>query len=227
MEAVRRVECMEKRRETNAATLEFRWRRMVLRMLVVVLRIQTQVVLEAFDELAAKGKPKAKSGKAGTSKEKRHGMCESQGGNAAPLRGLGTQLPRSPGLHHSEPPNCTHPLGWLKARGNQALKWWCCIACGSRWQRVADTLAWNLPRGVPVGTPPNCPRCRLPMLPRQNRTDRGCFWGCRAFPDCRGTLPLKVDQRKQDVPEPPLSEFMIGSVNSGESDADLEIVPCP
>ena len=115
MEAVRRVECMEKRRETNAATLEFRWRRMVLRMLVV-LRIQTQVVLEAFDELAARGKPKAKSRKAGTSKEKRHGMCESQGGNAAPLRGFGRPLPplRTAELHS--------PTGLVKGSGQPGLE---------------------------------------------------------------------------------------------------------
>ena len=115
MEAVRRLERLEKRRETNAA-LEFGWRRMVLRMMAAVLHHQTRDVVKAFntdtDTLATRCKPKAQSEKAGASKEKRHGMRESQGGNAAPLRGFGEPLPRSLGLHSSEPPNCTHQRGW-------------------------------------------------------------------------------------------------------------------
>lgn len=34
---------------------------------------------------------------------------------------------------------------------------------------------------------PECPLCRQPM--RQRRSAKGPFWGCSAFPDCKGTRP--------------------------------------
>ena len=35
---------------------------------------------------------------------------------------------------------------------------------------------------------PECPLCSKPM--RQRRSARGDFWGCAAFPDCKGTKPM-------------------------------------
>ena len=34
---------------------------------------------------------------------------------------------------------------------------------------------------------PECPLCSKPM--RQRRSAKGPFWGCPAFPDCKGTRP--------------------------------------
>ena len=36
---------------------------------------------------------------------------------------------------------------------------------------------------------PSCPDCASRMVLRQNRMDRGWFYGCSTFPQCRGTLP--------------------------------------
>ncbi|MBN1671448.1 MAG: topoisomerase DNA-binding C4 zinc finger domain-containing protein [Kiritimatiellae bacterium] len=38
-------------------------------------------------------------------------------------------------------------------------------------------------------TGPECPQCGQPM--RRRRSAKGEFWGCSAFPDCRGTRPLQ------------------------------------
>lgn len=35
---------------------------------------------------------------------------------------------------------------------------------------------------------PACPKCGQPM--RRRRSAKGEFWGCTAYPDCKGTLPL-------------------------------------
>lgn len=32
-----------------------------------------------------------------------------------------------------------------------------------------------------------CPECRGPMVSRLNRQTQQRFWGCKAFPDCKGT----------------------------------------
>lgn len=34
---------------------------------------------------------------------------------------------------------------------------------------------------------PPCPRCRTPMVERENRWTGDLFWGCAAYPRCRGT----------------------------------------
>jgi restriction system protein len=42
-------------------------------------------------------------------------------------------------------------------------------------------------------TPPACPHCGKPMKLRTARTGSKSgrqFWGCPAYPDCRGTLPV-------------------------------------
>jgi len=34
---------------------------------------------------------------------------------------------------------------------------------------------------------PDCPQCDKPM--RRRKSAKGDFWGCSAFPDCKGTRP--------------------------------------
>lgn len=36
---------------------------------------------------------------------------------------------------------------------------------------------------------PECPRCGKPM--RRRTSAKGAFWGCPAYPDCRGTRPME------------------------------------
>jgi restriction system protein len=42
---------------------------------------------------------------------------------------------------------------------------------------------------------PACPSCGGPMVPRSARSGKNAgsrFWGCRSYPDCRGTRPLEL-----------------------------------
>eukprot|EP00969_Alexandrium_andersonii_P238933 10547228-Alexandrium_andersonii.AAC.1 len=44
------------------------------------------------------------------------------------------------------------------------------------------------------------------MTIRQNRRDRGLFWGCSLFPSCRGTLPMALGQAAAQVPPAPQAQ---------------------
>jgi len=40
---------------------------------------------------------------------------------------------------------------------------------------------------------PNCPQCGKPMALRTAKTGKNAgnqFWGCTAYPDCKGTAPV-------------------------------------
>jgi restriction system protein len=41
-----------------------------------------------------------------------------------------------------------------------------------------------------VGEVPSCPRCASAMV--QRRSSRGPFWGCSAYPRCRGTVDIQA-----------------------------------
>jgi restriction system protein len=42
------------------------------------------------------------------------------------------------------------------------------------------------PTASSAAAPPSCPKCGKPMVERTNRTTGQKFWGCSAFPVCRG-----------------------------------------
>lgn len=43
-------------------------------------------------------------------------------------------------------------------------------------------------RGMSDGPAPDCPQCGKPM--RRRTSKRGDFWGCSAYPECKGSLPV-------------------------------------
>ena len=47
-------------------------------------------------------------------------------------------------------------------------------------------------RSQAKGPAPDCPQCGKPM--RRRRSAKGDFWGCPAFPDCRGTRPVQEQE---------------------------------
>ena len=47
-------------------------------------------------------------------------------------------------------------------------------------------------RSQTKGPAPDCPQCGKPM--RRRRSAKGDFWGCPAFPDCRGTRPVQEQE---------------------------------
>ena len=38
--------------------------------------------------------------------------------------------------HTHDPLTCQHPSASMKARGGREAKWWCCLVCGRRWERL-------------------------------------------------------------------------------------------
>lgn len=40
---------------------------------------------------------------------------------------------------------------------------------------------------------PRCPRCNRPMAVRESKKNGGTFFGCLAYPSCKGTRPRKGD----------------------------------
>jgi hypothetical protein len=50
--------------------------------------------------------------------------------------------------------------------------------------------------GPPLGVNPSCPRCGSAMVLRQAKRGANAgqqFWGCRSFPNCRGTLAAETE----------------------------------
>ena len=52
----------------------------------------------------------------------------------------------------------------------------------------------------PTATIPRCPQCGRPMLMRRNRRNHGLFWGCVAYPRCRGTRRPRGTGDEQEQP---------------------------
>lgn len=53
--------------------------------------------------------------------------------------------------------------------------------------RPLKPMLVHAPRGVETVVPPACPRCGKAMVERSNKRTGEVFWGCSAFPACRGT----------------------------------------
>jgi four helix bundle suffix protein len=69
--------------------------------------------------------------------------------------------------------------------------------------RERMTKARNERRFGPCPPPPVCPVCGVPMHRRTaNHGSRAgqAFWGCPAYPSCRGTRPLDVNATQPPVP---------------------------
>ena len=53
-------------------------------------------------------------------------------------------------MQESTPQLCQHPYTSMKARGNRDQKWWTCVLCQSRWERMPMTI----PTGYPTDDDP-------------------------------------------------------------------------
>lgn len=43
----------------------------------------------------------------------------------------------------------------------------------------------------------DCPECGGPMVSRKRKSDGQVFWGCRKFPDCKGTRNTDGEARRE------------------------------
>jgi restriction system protein len=55
--------------------------------------------------------------------------------------------------------------------------------------RIEPTVASSL--APTPALPPACPKCSVPMAQRTNRQTGTAFWGCIAYPRCRGTRAVE------------------------------------
>jgi four helix bundle suffix protein len=59
--------------------------------------------------------------------------------------------------------------------------------------RLAARQKQKDPAAPPAPSPPPCPDCGQPMVLRTAKTGKNAgrqFWGCSAYPDCKGVVPL-------------------------------------
>jgi hypothetical protein len=66
---------------------------------------------------------------------------------------------------------------------------------------------------------PTCPKCGLAMVRRARGRDGAPFWGCSAYPRCRGTRELADDRRSAaQIGRPPSASARIDPARAGRFD---------
>lgn len=58
-----------------------------------------------------------------------------------------------------------------------------------------------MPRGIRTEPKPHCPECGAPMVLRRPKPhqDWKPFWGCKLWPDCKGTLNIGEDGEPEEL----------------------------
>ena len=49
---------------------------------------------------------------------------------------VGQLLPQGAGEQQQDPLLCSHPTDQMRKRGNKGGRWWTCLSCRSRWERI-------------------------------------------------------------------------------------------
>ncbi|OUM09456.1 topoisomerase [Pseudomonas syringae] len=59
-------------------------------------------------------------------------------------------------------------------------------------RRIKKPRARDVPKPAPAPSAPACPHCKKTMVIKVARTGKnaGEFWGCAAYPACRGIRPI-------------------------------------
>lgn len=65
---------------------------------------------------------------------------------------------------------------------------------------IREVQAARPPQSHPivVASAPNCPTCAGTMVLRRNRTTGDSFWGCSAYPRCKGTRKIEKDRMESN-----------------------------
>lgn len=63
---------------------------------------------------------------------------------------------------------------------------------------------------------PSCPKCSGPMIERIRKADQKPFWGCRRFPDCKGTRDIVIQ------PQPFVLEYEYDHVEGAKAVKSME-----
>ena len=116
-------------------------------------------------------------------------------------RGQHPDLPDPPGQLSAGPPDRrpgagTYRKGWLPRKPSGGPPGRAGAAAGT----FRSDGSVRSDRSVGSQTPPACPNCAKPMRLRTARQGKNAgtrFWGCRDYPDCKGTRPLEASGKQQ------------------------------
>lgn len=139
------------RRKMGTAKCEAAWSRVVTAMFRLIYTTMNQMVLdylqkkgnEIDDELYMQEKEKQPTKQKGKNKVVKKEWIP---------QGIGAPMCRSQAQDYwnVSPETCTHPGEYMRCRANRHQRWWCCLQCGSRWERLeADPAASSSTTIVP------------------------------------------------------------------------------
>lgn len=123
----------KKKKRLTVEQIDSAWKRMVLSLIMMMNTARQQSVMDYLAQkamIAENDKPQKTTSKAKSKAKK----------GTPIIQGIGLPLPRSQAQKtwHQDPQICTHPAEYLRCRANRFDKWWVCLECGSRWQRLQE-----------------------------------------------------------------------------------------
>ena len=130
------------RRQRGSVWCQKAWARLVRVIVRMIITARDQMVVDA---LTVQPAPSSTASSSTAPQPKRRHERQQR-----PLRqGLGPQMSRSQTqkVWPKEPEDCEHIQDQLRMRGNQAMHWWVCLNCGSRWERI-EAATVNPGRGA-------------------------------------------------------------------------------
>eukprot|EP00435_Cladocopium_sp_Y103_P075986 s33_g72.t1 len=127
------------------------WTRIVMAILLMIRTTRQQMVL---DYLQKKGAEEDDMDKVNVGeKKKKPTMAKPKVTKTEWIpQGIGQPLKRSTTQKYwdKEPEDCQHPAEYLRCRANRGQRWWTCLTCGSRWERLeGDRTASSTTTVVP------------------------------------------------------------------------------
>ena len=127
------------------------WSRVVIALMLLLQTTRHQMVL---DYLQKKGTEQDEQDTENVGeKKKKSTMAKSKVTRTEWIpQGIGQPLKRSTTQKYwdKEPEDCHHPAEYLRCRANRGQRWWTCLTCGSRWERLeGDPTASSTTTVVP------------------------------------------------------------------------------
>ena len=137
-------EDLETMRQAATTKTLHRWKRMVMLLGIQMLHASTGALIVVIEEIRERKAKEALElylkavGRAQSRLTVSTGGTVRQTNRVDPAKVLkGKTLTRSSGHFRKMPADCDHPLEECsQPRGTKNLKWWTCLECGSRWERL-------------------------------------------------------------------------------------------
>lgn len=178
-----------KKKKMGPARCEAAWQRLTNAVIFLMVTTRQQMVL---DYLQQKGmvhdEPDVRDKKTAAKSKAKKTTAEHI------PQGIGQPLSRSSTQNHWELEihQCPHAAEQLRCRSNRYQKWWTCLMCGARWERLETEARGSTELEAPEVPESSSLKTRLGSYPAHLPAPR-------SKPD-QGTIPLKVDHRGRAQP---------------------------